>query len=316
METVINSAKKILIGVGFLFGIIFLLFITNQFVLLYDLLTRIHPYFAMAVTALVAAVVLYIVIRIAFLWFKSPKVAVLAENPTDEEYNQYLDKTLEILKKNRLLKDIDFEREDISKADKVALAFKHLDDLSFPLIKGNANQIFLSTAISQNGSLDSIVVLFNMTKMIWQLANIYQTRPSIKSMGKLYLQVAGVVFMARTLEDADLIEDQMEPLIATLVGESLASAIPGMVPITNLVVSSVMEGSLNAYLTLRVGIIAQSYLGMESPQTKSFIRRHASLQSVGYMGSMIKDNGKLVIKTIINGAKKATSDKARKFLKI
>lgn len=119
--------------------------------------------------------------------------------------------------------------------------------------------------------------------------------------------------MARSIEDADVLEDQLEPLIAAILGESVASAIPGMVPITNLVVSSIMEGSLNSYLALRVGIVTQAYLGMEVPQSKSFIRKNASLQSLSYMGSIISGNSKLVIKAVVSSVKKAGSKTAKKW---
>lgn len=36
--------------------------------------------------------------------------------------------------------------------------------------------------------------------------------------------------MARSIEDADLIENQLEPIIASVIGESITSAIPGMMP--------------------------------------------------------------------------------------
>ncbi|NLW52741.1 MAG: DUF697 domain-containing protein [Tissierellia bacterium] len=314
MDSILKNTKRLLIGFGFFLGIVFVLFVINQFVLLYDLLYRIHPYLAIGLITILGGLLLIILFRLILLFTRSPKVVVLPENPSPEQYDNYLDDMISILKRNRHLKEIDFDKP-ASKEYLVTQAFNRLDDLSFPLIKKNANAIFLSTAVSQNGSLDSILVLVSMIKMIWQLANVYQTRPSIKSMGKLYLQVASIVFMARTIEDSDLIEEQLEPLITSLIGESIASAIPGMAPITNLVVSSVLEGSLNAFLTLRVGIITQSYLGMEVPQSKSFIRRNASLTSVKYMGSIIKDNSKIVLKTIANSVKKVGAQKAKSIFK-
>lgn len=309
----LKDLKRIAIGISFVLGVIFLLFIINQFIIFFGLLKTINIYLAYALTGLVVGLLLYILLKIGLIWARAPKVPVLAPNPSEDEYQSYLSQTIEMLKYNKNLSEIDFDSNILTKEELVTMAFDILDKKSLPLIKGNANTIFISTAISQNGSLDSILVLTSMVKMIWQLASVYQTRPSLKSMGKLYLQVASVIFMARSIEDADIIEDQLEPLIAAILGESIASAIPGMVPITNLVVSSIMEGSINAYLTLRVGIVTQSYLGMEVPQTKSFIRKHASLQSLSYMGSIIADNSKLVIKSIATSVKKASSNTAKKW---
>ena len=238
---------------------------------------------------------------------------VMPENPSVEEKELYFEAMIKILKRNKNIHYIDFENIELSNQALVDLGFKELDELSNPIIQTTASQIFLSTAISQNGSLDSIAVLISLVRMVWQLASVYQTRPTIKSMGKLYMQVASVVFMARTIEDSDLIETQLEPLITTILGESIASAIPGMVPITNLVVSSLMEGSLNALLTLRVGIITQSYLGMEKPESKSFIQKNASLRALGQMGNILKTNGKIVAKSIVKATKNATKNTAKRW---
>lgn len=312
MDSVIKNTKRILMGVGFVLGIVFVLFIINQFTTFYNLLYKIHPYLAIVVVSIIAFIVLYIVIKILMLWISSPRVLVLSENPSEEEYQQYLIDSVEILKKNKNLKHIDFD-SDLSGEEKLTTAFKDLDELSLPIIKQTASEVFLTTSISQNGSLDSLMVLSAMLKLIWKLANIYQTRPTVKSMGKLYLQVGSVVFMARTLEEEDIIEEQLEPIIASIVGESLASMVPGVVPIANLIVSSIMEGSINAFLTLRVGIITQSYLGMEVPQSKRFVKRSSSLQAVSYIGAIVKDNGKIVASKVAQSIKNAGSKTAKKW---
>ncbi|MDO5027493.1 MAG: DUF697 domain-containing protein [Tissierellia bacterium] len=310
-----ENLKKVLAGLLIILGLVFFLFIINQLILFFNLLNRINTYLAYGLTGILVLFLLYMLAKIGLMWFRAPKVPILKADASQDDYQTYLDQTISMLKKNSNLKKIDFESKTLSKEDLVTEAFDLLDQLSLPLIKGNANTIFISTAVSQNGSLDSILVLTSMIKMIWQLANLYKTRPSLRSIGKLYLQVASVILMARSIEDADLIEDQMEPLIAAILGESLASTIPGMVPVTNLIVSSIMEGSVNAYLALRVGLVSQAFLGMEVPQSKNFIRKNASLQALSYMGSIIGDNSKLVVKTMVAGVKKAGSKTAKKWFK-
>lgn len=310
MDIIRQQFKRFLIGAGIILGILVTVFIVNQFVSFYDFLSRVHPTLGLVLVGLLFILFMCCIIRIGIYWIKTPKAIVLKENPTPEEYDEYLEAMLVVLKRNKQLKEFDFSKED--KVQVVTSAFKYLDELSLPLIKNTANGIFLTTSISQNGSLDSLLVLFSMIKLIWQLSNIYQTRPSVGSIGKLYLQVAGVVFMTRTIEETDLIETQMEPLIGALIGESVVSAIPGMVPITNLVVSSIMEGSLNAYLSLRVGLITQSYLGMEKPETKSTIKHHASRKSASYLSSIISDNSKVVVKSVMSLVKKAGTTAARR----
>lgn len=307
-----KDIRRILWGIAFILGLLFIVFVVNQFTLLYQFLSIIHPILAMTVLALIGGGILYVLYRLVNQLLRSPKVIELDENYTEEEYANYLDLVLALLQKNPHVTLLE-EDTALSKEEQVQTYFTQLDDLSLPLIKQNANAIFLSTAISQNGSLDSLVVLFSLLRMVWQLAGIYQTRPSLISLAKLYIQVASVVLMARTIEETDLIEYQMEPLITTIVGESIASAIPGMVPITNLVVSSLMEGAINAFLTLRVGIITQEFLGRTQAANKQTLRRSASMQSVKFMGSIIKDNSKVVVKTVGNAARKAGVGTAKRW---
>lgn len=307
MNEMTKVFRKVGLFLGIILGIVLLLFIINQFVLFYNLLFGIHPYLGIGLTGLVVLLLAYLLIRIAIYWIKQPKILVLPEDPSPEEYDEYMDSMIKILKHNSNLSAFNWDDEALSKEQKVTSAFEILDDLSFPIIKENANSVFLTTAVSQNGSLDSIFVLISLIKMTWNLSKVYQTRPSIKSMGKLYIQIASVVFMARSIEDMDLIEDQIEPIIGSLISESLAAAVPGLKSISTLIFSMIMEGSINAFLTLRVGIAAQAYLGMEVPQSKARIRRSSSIKAVGYMGAVLKDNASEVIKSIGRAAKNSGS---------
>lgn len=315
MNAITKSFQKIIFFSSVLFGLFFLIFILNQFVLLYDLLNRFHPSLALGVSGLLALLSLYFLLKLFFLWRRSSRLVILPDNPTAEQETAYYKAMIKFLKSNKNLKTIDFDDASRGQKELVELAFEKLDQLSDPIIQRTASEIFLSTAISQNGSLDGIAVLVTLLKMILQLASIYQTRPSLKSLGKLYMQVASVVFMARSIEDSDLIESQIEPLITTILGESIASAIPGMVPITNLIISSLMEGSLNALLTLRVGIITQSYLGMEKPESKSFIQKNASFRALGQIGTILKVNGKIVAKSMVKATRNATTNAAKRWFK-
>ncbi|MGX7107804.1 DUF697 domain-containing protein [Hutsoniella sourekii] len=294
-------------------GIVSLLFIVNQLAAIYRLLVGIHTYLAWLAVGLIALALIAIFWRLTRQWLASPELIELGENPSPEEYEQYLDDMIALLSKNTYLSDSSLLDDSLTKEERIQAGLKQLNEQSLPLIKENASAIFLSTAISQNGSLDSLVVLFSLVRMVWQLAGIYQTRPTLKSLGKLYLQVAGIVLMARTLEDTDLIEEQLEPLITSVLGESIASAIPGMVPVANLIVSSVMEGSVNAFLTLRVGLIAQTYLGNRELASKSTVRRSTSLQALSHMGQVLKDNGKTIAKTVARAAKNAGTSKAKRW---
>ncbi|MGY4104365.1 DUF697 domain-containing protein [Ignavigranum ruoffiae] len=312
MSEWINDFKKLGKFLLYFLASVFTIFIINQFITLYNFLRYLHPLLAVIVTIIGLGILIYYGVRLYQQLANNQAIIDIDQDSTAEEVEEYYRQMRLHLEKYI---QTDAETESLSDEEAVAIYLQELDQLTTPMILENANAIFLSTAISQNGVLDSFVVLFSMIRMVWQLANVYHTRPSLISLLKLYVEVASVVLMARTIEDADLIEYQIEPLMTSIIGESIASAIPGMVPISNLIVSSLMEGAVNAFLTLRVGIISQDYLKGAHSSSRQGIRRSASMQAVKYMGSILKTNSKIVIESIGRTIKRAGVDSTKKWFK-
>ena len=280
--------------------------------LLFQLLQSVHLYLAIAVTSVLIVTLLVMIYKVYKQFASAPVVLTLAPDATEEDIQNYQNQLHKQLKQNPYLTDLTFDdEEDIESQNSVAL--NQLQTLTNPIIQENANAIFLSTAVSQNGSLDSLVVLYTIIRMVWQIAKIYGTRPTLQSLIKLYMQVIGVVLMARALEDVDLIEYQVEPIITSVLGESVVSAVPGMVPIANLVVSSILEGAVNAFLTLRVGIITQDYLTSQEPITKQQVRHDATVRALPQLKLVVKDNANDIVKTIGRAAKNVGKSTAKRW---
>ena len=311
MESTRKTLKKILAALGALLGILFILFTCNQFIGLYRWLSAISSRLAFGACLVLLFLLSYYLLRLTYFWFRAPKVAELAEEAGEAECEKYFDQMLLAFERNPHLDMASYQNQNLPKRTVVEKCLIELDDQSAAVIQKNASQIFLTTAISQNGALDAIVVFVSLARMIWALAGIYNTRPSLRSMGKLYLQVAGVVFMARSLEDSSLLEEQMEPLIASVLGESIVSTVPGMVPVSNLIVSSILEGSINALLTLRVGFVCQNYLGNKE-LSRSYVSRRSAAKSIRCIGSIIKENSKRVVTSAVRAARQAGRRRARR----
>jgi len=109
----------------------------------------------------------------------------------------------------------------------IEAALKILDAHVDEIIKKTAATIFVSTAISQNGTLDALMVLAAQTRMIWQIARVYSQRPSGGEMIRLYSNVGATLFVASEIEDLDL-NEQVEPVIKTVMSGSVASLLPGV----------------------------------------------------------------------------------------
>lgn len=292
--------------IGFL--AFFLLIVINQSIQLVNWGTSVHPWLGWLLIAVIlilfAGLLIYPLISIL-------RFQVMPDMPKDSsspEYAAYIDDLHAMMAKNKLLIQSGLALPGDDKEAELRAAFSILDDRSDVIIKKEATDVFLTTAISQNGSLDGLFVLTALIKLIWKIVHMYEGRPSLKRIVSLYSNVAATVLIARSIEDADLIEDQMEPIVSSLIGGSVMTLIPGAVPITTLVVSSVTEGSVNALLTLRCGCIAQRYLASLTEPDKRLLRRSASMEATGKLAEIMKENTMIIIKTFASATKNAAAN--------
>lgn len=167
----------------------------------------------------------------------------------------------------------------------VERALGDLDRQADEIVRDAAKLIFLSTAVSQFGKLDALIVMAAQSRMVWRLAHLYNQRPTPRDMVRLYANVAGTAFAAGALDEADL-ETVVQPIVSSTVG-SMAGAIPGFQAATTVLVGSVMTGTANAYLTLRVGLIARRYCGAVIVRPKAELRRSASLEAGRMLGEIV-----------------------------
>ncbi len=303
----LNLKKILKIGVLF-FLTLFLVIIVGQILTIYSYLAVINKLFALIVTIGLSVMLFGFLFFFMFGIIKYPKVL---EPPSkdDEMYDDFLEKKLKKLRKNKYLKKIEYSFVGGNAEEKISNAYDELKKEGDRIMKLDANAIFLTTAISQNGVLDGITVLFSLMKTIYKLATLYENRPNYARLLYLYANVATVVLVARSIEDMDLIEEQLEPILTSIFGGTILSAIPGGVTISSFIVNSIVEGSVNALLSLRVSCISQRYLMMIEPMTKKEIRKRASMEAAGNLGYIIKDNAVFVVKSITNATKNATKSK-------
>ena len=82
-------------------------------------------------------------------------------------------------------------------------ALRVLDDDANAIIKQMASTVFLTTAVSQSGRLDGLLVLAAQSRMVWRVAHLYYQRPSLREMLYLYANVAATSFVAGELDDLE-----------------------------------------------------------------------------------------------------------------
>lgn len=304
-----EKIKNYFLGFLIIFLALFTIIVVNQIISLYMNLSAINPILGAIVTAIAVLLLASLVIMQIYAIFKFPRIMTLSENSTDEEVKDYKELHLNRLRKNKVLRRVGYDFQGNNTDEIIGKANSILKTEALIKIKEDANTVFITTAISQNGVLDGLSVLFTLGVMVYRVIEIYENRPSFKRLIYLYSQIASVVLVAGSIEDMNLIEDQLEPILATLLGSSVISAIPGAVGVTNIIMNSLIEGSVNALLTLRVGIVAQRYLSSTVELDKKSLRKGAFLEATGHLSSIIGKNGVVIVKTITTAAKKATIDK-------
>jgi hypothetical protein len=68
----------------------------------------------------------------------------------------------------------------------------------------------------------------------------------------------------------------------------------------HLLASSVLSGSANAFLTLRVGMITKEYCRCTTHVEKKALRRAATLKAAKLLGSIVKDGTVRLSKAVVN----------------
>lgn len=283
--------------IGLLFGlfilIVFAIFVFNQTVQVVQAARSVHPVFGEAVLwALIFTYAALIITPVA-LWFRLPKRRIPPAVAEGEEYERFMADFRKRLARNSRLRGI-----SLASGDDVENALKLLDSQADGVISSSASAVFMSTALLQSGRLDGLVVLAAQTRLIWRVAHVYYQRPSLRDFAQLYANVASTAFIAAGIEDVDV-----DVLLGTVFGSTVA-AIPGM----HLLASSILSGSANAFLTLRVGMITKEYCRCTVRVEKQGLRRAATLQAAKLLGSIVREGTVKISKAAVAASRNKLGD--------
>ncbi len=220
---------------------------------------------------------------------RMPRALVPPASDSGPEYEQHLHQL-----GARLTANPHIRRSGIRPVDRkgVENALELLDEDATTIVKQMATTVFLTTAVSQSGRLDALLVLVAQSRMVWRVAHVYHQRPSLREMMHLYTNVAATSFVAGELDDLEL-HQLIQPVVAGSLG-AVGGAIPGVQVLTTIMVNSLLSGSANAFLTLRVGIIAKDYCGCMVAEPRSQVRRAATAEAACLLSGIVKESGKRV----------------------
>jgi hypothetical protein len=285
---------------SFLLLVSFAVIVVNQTAQLVALADRVHPAVGSAVFWSLIALYAFCVIVPLFMLLRLPKPLQPPASESDPAFPLHLERLGKRLSKNPLLSD-----PTIASREEIDAALVTLDSAADQRSRAAASQVFVTTAISQNGSLDALLVLAAQSKLILEIARVYFQRPTLRDLVFLYTNVGATAFIAGELEDLDLSE-QVQPVLTSVLG-SAAGAIPGLGAATNLFVNSVVTGTGNAFLTLRVGSICKQYCRATVLPERRAIRRLAVVEATSMLGVIARDGAKRVATAFASGSKNVFS---------
>lgn len=190
-------------------------------------------------------------------------------------------------------------------------ALEKLNAKADALVFTAASQVFIETALSQNGRLDGLLVLARQVKLVWSVASLYELRPMPDRLWYLYSNIAMASILSTNIEDIDL-DEMVKPLVSAIL-PAAAGAIPGLQTVASIAVSSLMDGTANALLTLRVGVLTKEYALPLNRPLPAEARRRATVQAYSMLSRVTSDNVGKVLQVFVDIAKgtlKATVGKA------
>ena len=263
-----------------------ILFVLAQVAQLAELAGAIHPWFGVAVAVALLLAIGWLVAVPALTYMRLRPALVPPPQGEPSRSEAFVEAYLEECRYNPLLSDRSLDSEEDLEA---ALEVLTVD--AERIANRYASQVFVGTAVSQWGSLDALVVAGVQARMVWEIAHVYQRRPPLRQIGYLYANVGATSLLASRLDQVDLSEF-LRPVLAGAFGQSIAS-VPGVTAVSAQVSNAMFQGSVNAFLTLRIAMVAIAYSkALHQPERRSVWQ------------SAVARAGHLVLRTVTQGSTK------------
>lgn len=232
----------------------------------------------------------FLVVTPVALYFRLPKPLIPPAETSTLEYDAFLSELRFRLQRNPRLHGVSLN----ANAD-IPVALARLAQEADEVVRGTASTVFVGTTVMQNGRLDALIVLATQFRMVWRIASIYHQRPSPRQMLYLYSNVGVTALLADSIQEIQFSELAV-PVVASVI-PSLKGAIPGLQGIAALLVNSIANGAANAFLTLRVGIVARQYCEALTVPVRQEARRSATVLALALVGQITKENGARIVQS-------------------
>jgi len=276
-----RTVKNVALAVSAVILFFFVLFVVNQTAQVVGLADRVSPTFGTAVLWFLLGLYAALIVATAAFFLRMRKPLEPPESEMEPEFSRHLDALRMRLAANPRLKG-----HDLSSRAAIEKALEDLGRECDVIIRDSAAAVFVSTAISQSGRLDTVFVLTAQFRMVWKIAAIHSQRPALRELINLFANVAATAFVAGELDEAE-ISEQIEPILSSALG-AVSLSVPGVQAAASIVVTSILTGAANAFLTLRVGIVARRWCGSLVVADRRTLRRTATAEAAKLLGAIVK----------------------------
>ncbi|SHI49112.1 DUF697 domain-containing protein [Halodesulfovibrio aestuarii] len=235
--------------------------------------------------------------------FVFPKPLIIPQDPTEEQIQEYRHAYIDRLQQNLFLKN---QRCSCKTEQEIEDSITALKTEANRLIEETSKRVFVGTATAQNGKLDTLIVFALITHLIYKITKLYAQRPHMGDLISLYKNVAATAFFAGAIEDI-VVEEYTQQIVGPLVATSVMGSIPGAQAVASVVTASILDGSMNALLTMRCGIIARNYMSIYTDKdllSKKEQRRSATREAAAMFMRTSGDTISTVAQSLISGASK------------
>ena len=321
----IRTIRTLLLPALIGLGIVTLVGLAGSALFLYREAAAVHPLLGGAVAGLFALGIVLLLIVPVVRVARLPRALIRPRETTGPRWERYVDRYAARLVRNRRLASSGYDlarleaairaRPDPDRrriAEEAERAVAHLDRAAREAIVRHAAAVFTATAVSQSGRLDAAVVLSAQFRLIREIAEIYYQRPRPREMLGLYANVGAAAFVAGEIQDSEILAVLGAPVSASLTG---LIPIGGADPLVTLLVNSLLDGSANALLTLRIGALARRSCALRLEESRTLLNRSASLEAAGLLGVVVGQGAAklaaMTRKLVVERAVKASSRAVR-----
>ena len=274
-------------------------FVLKEFIELYVYLKNINIYLGYFGLLLIFVFLFYFVGVPVFKIFKIP--VVYGPTNKEDEIPKLLAKRIALFRTNRFLLDNGYDfnlvKNDQESYDRIitvlSLECKNKRRMY-------VNQLFYSTGISQNGFLDALLILSASVNLIKEIFILYNGRVSNRDVWT----IAKKVYYSLVIGGSEGAEYAAEEIYSKLATSSMKS-----IPFLDKIISSLVDGFINASLLTRVSLITENYCKLL--YIKSDKDLYPSAKTVVYT---TKDITITIVKKINDSLLKIVKDKSENLL--